>query len=192
MTGVRAPIEQRFWAKVDVRGPDECWPWTGYTNPGGYGMMKIENGPGLVTHISLEISGRPRPVGLHALHSCHNPPCCNEKHLRWGTDAENAADRKASGRPHGSITCPDRIPRGDRHGSATKPHRVSRGDAHYSRKAPEKMARGERNARARLTAADIPAIRASKDRHCDIAKAYGVSRPTITAVKSGLTWGHVE
>jgi hypothetical protein len=21
-------IEERFWSRVDVRGPDECWPWS--------------------------------------------------------------------------------------------------------------------------------------------------------------------
>jgi DNA-binding CsgD family transcriptional regulator len=32
------------------------------------------------------------------LHSCDNPPCCNEVHLREGTGAENADDRDRRGR----------------------------------------------------------------------------------------------
>jgi hypothetical protein len=23
------PLEEAFWAKVEKRGPDECWPWLG-------------------------------------------------------------------------------------------------------------------------------------------------------------------
>jgi hypothetical protein len=30
------PLEQAFWSKVDKRGSDECWPWTGYHNHRGY------------------------------------------------------------------------------------------------------------------------------------------------------------
>ncbi|HEX3958080.1 MAG TPA: hypothetical protein VHZ03_15810 [Trebonia sp.] len=31
--------EARFWSKVDRRGPDECWPWTGSTDGNGYGIF---------------------------------------------------------------------------------------------------------------------------------------------------------
>lgn len=29
----------RFWSKVDVRGPDDCWEWRGARNLKGYGTM---------------------------------------------------------------------------------------------------------------------------------------------------------
>ena len=29
-------VEERFWEKVDRRGPDECWPWTAYSDRYGY------------------------------------------------------------------------------------------------------------------------------------------------------------
>ena len=32
-------LDDRFWPKVDVRGPDECWPWRAGTNGVGYGMI---------------------------------------------------------------------------------------------------------------------------------------------------------
>lgn len=25
-------LEDKFWAKVDIRDDDECWMWRGYTN----------------------------------------------------------------------------------------------------------------------------------------------------------------
>ena len=28
---------ERFWAKVDKRGPDDCWEWTGRRYEHGYG-----------------------------------------------------------------------------------------------------------------------------------------------------------
>ena len=31
--------ERLFWAQVDRRDPDECWPWTGYVQSNGYGSM---------------------------------------------------------------------------------------------------------------------------------------------------------
>jgi hypothetical protein len=33
-------IEERFWSRVDVRGPDECWPWMAATVK-GYGQLSV-------------------------------------------------------------------------------------------------------------------------------------------------------
>ena len=32
----------RFWAKVDVCGPDECWPWMAGLSGNGYGRFKLD------------------------------------------------------------------------------------------------------------------------------------------------------
>ena len=35
-------LAERFWEKVDKRGPDECWLWTAAKKDGGYGVMRPE------------------------------------------------------------------------------------------------------------------------------------------------------
>ncbi len=94
--------ERLFWAKVDKRGPDECWPWTASSDRRGYGQVMLrDHRPRRAHHLALHFDGRPRPGDLHSLHSCDNPPCCNPAHLRWGTIAENAKEKSERGR------CPD-------------------------------------------------------------------------------------
>jgi hypothetical protein len=39
----------------------------------------------------------PRAVAAHAPLVCHNPACVNPRHLRWASQAENAADMKIDG-----------------------------------------------------------------------------------------------
>ena len=41
-----------------------------------------------------------------ALHSCHNPPCFNYRHLRWGSFAENQRDRVENGTDMRGEKCP--------------------------------------------------------------------------------------
>lgn len=91
-------VISRFWAKVDKRGPDECWPWLGATNPKWYGNFRIA-GHCLGTHrVAYAVSVGPVPKGRHILHSCDNPPCCNPSHLWDGTNLDNMRDKKTKGR----------------------------------------------------------------------------------------------
>lgn len=96
---MRIAQAERFWAKVDKRGPDECWPWLGARSK-GYGNIKWNGVSGIrATHASLELAGRPRPnPDLIACHSCDNPPCVNPAHLWWGTLKDNFHDALAKGR----------------------------------------------------------------------------------------------
>lgn len=50
---------------------------------------------------------------------------------------------------------------------------------------------GEGNYRAKLTADDVLAIRASIERNCDLARAYGVSWSQIYSIRRRKTWRHI-
>ena len=73
---------------------DECVVWPYRKNVAGYGMIGAE----YVTRVVLAATDGPRPAEMFALHHCDNPPCCNPRHLRWGTRSDNAGDMLARGR----------------------------------------------------------------------------------------------
>ncbi len=95
-------LEERFWKKVDRRGPDECWNWTGNTSgsPFGYGTMrKIRwRGRWLAHRLAWLIRCGPIPCGMCVCHKCDNPKCVNPRHLFLGTQTENCADMREKGR----------------------------------------------------------------------------------------------
>lgn len=107
----RAEYENRFWSRVDVRGPDECWPWIGGgSTPEGYGQFWMDGQHMSAPRAALIFTdGAPASPALFALHHCDNPPCCNGAHLYWGTHAQNMADKIARDR---FVRCP-----GERNGN---------------------------------------------------------------------------
>lgn len=90
-------LDSSFWSKVDKSG--DCWLWTGYRMPSGYGRHTI-NGKEYLTHrLALEWRiGSRIPPGLCACHRCDVPSCVNPDHLWVGTRRENMIDRTSKGR----------------------------------------------------------------------------------------------
>lgn len=98
----RAAGPARFWARVDKSGAG-CWLYMGFRKWDGYGWVARSRGHGdyrwMTAHryAWMLTNGEP-PEGMHLLHTCDNPPCCNPAHLRLGTHDENMAEMKAKGR----------------------------------------------------------------------------------------------
>src|SRR5690242_17377686 len=83
----------RFWSKIDMRGPDECWEWQASTNKNGYGKFKVASYTNATaSRVALIGTRQQEPDGLLVLHHCDNPKCCNPSHLYFGTVADNARD----------------------------------------------------------------------------------------------------
>lgn len=101
----------RFWAKVDKRGVDDCWPWLAATDGHGYGAIGLSRPRRYVEkapRYSWVIHNGAIPKGLWVLHRCDNRICVNPKHLFLGNRKLNSDDKVNKGRQA----------RGSRHGLA--------------------------------------------------------------------------
>lgn len=96
---VDAVSVSRFWRLVDVRSSDECWPWRGDTDRGGYGVFVYRGRKAGAHEFALSFTtGERRLPQLDTCHSCDNPACCNPAHLRFDTRKANVADMVNRGR----------------------------------------------------------------------------------------------
>ena len=98
---------EKFWLRVDRRGADECWPWTGaYHGKRAYGSFYFGRRERVAAHrFAFQLANGPIPDGMCVCHRCDVRGCVNPAHLFLGTDADNKRDMFEKGR----------VPSGERH-----------------------------------------------------------------------------
>lgn len=161
---------------------------------------------------------KPRSVGYYVIrHRCHNPICVNPAHLRYGTPQQNTADMLEAGRfwgrgeeNHGAKLTVEQVKAirlDTRHPlDIAATYGVDRGTIQNiqtgrtwkSVKSPFAQrpvwlsgAEGRHNGRAKLTDADVLAIRADPRPYPVVAAEYGLNRESIGFIKRRVTWKHL-
>ena len=140
----------------------------------GYDMVCLCNADGkhkkLIHRLVCEAFHGSAPTELHQV--AHGDGTRTNHHadnLRWATRSENMEDARA----HGTMAI------GERHGRT---------------RSPERTPRGERHGHAKLTEADVQAIRSSERFNGSglaLAARFLISPATVSIIRSGKTWRHV-
>lgn len=97
-------ITEALIAKVFERAIPEpntgCLLWEGTATPHGYGLLGSggRTGKTLYTHRIAFASKHGSCEGIHVLHRCDTPSCCNPDHLFAGDPRSNTEDMLSKGR----------------------------------------------------------------------------------------------
>lgn len=187
--------ECRYWAKIDIKGIDECWLWIASKLHDGYGAFGIAGKPIRAHRYGYELVNGAIPDGLVVMHSCDIPLCQNPKHLKAATILENNMDCfKKQRNPTAKLT-------EDQVKNILLDYRPNQeialdygvdGRCISDIKIGKSWKRieGKRGrVKKKLSAEQIINIRADNRLHIEIAKDYNIGRSAISNIKCGHRGG---
>lgn len=216
-------VRARFLSKI--RRTRGCWEWTGHRDSYGYGRLNIERSSVLAHRIALYLSDPAWGAQDQALHRCDNPACVRPDHLFPGTQVDNVKDMVAKGRggtARGESNALSKltaeqvreIRRRKAAGESLRAiaenfgvtpsaaGRAASGDTWAKLDeppAPKRPTRGvlvgEDNPRAKLTEADVRAIRravGSGEPRRSVAARFAISHGSVSQIANRSSWKHVE
>jgi len=94
---------KRFWSRVEMSGPDDCWNWVAGKTSAGYGHLRAERRWFYAHRVSYQLTFGEIPDRAVICHRCDNPGCVNPSHLFAGSQLDNMEDRDRKGRSPLSI-----------------------------------------------------------------------------------------
>lgn len=166
----RMDNDQKFWNKVSVAGPSDCWLWKGVIDAFGYGCIK-RNGIQTRTHRhAWQLTNGAIPPGMQINHTCDIPDCVNPNHLKIGTQQENIRDKIAR-------------------------NRQAKGLANGTHTHPEKRPMGEKIGNSKLKESEVKLIKKSLLSGATLswlAEQFNVTKQSISGIKRQKTWRHVN
>jgi hypothetical protein len=193
-----------------VLGPEGCWLWIGYLDKDGYGRVQwavLGVASQKAHRLSWKLFRGPLADDELVLHHCDVPSCVNPDHLFIGDHQINADDRDAKGRQS----------KGETHSSAklteaqviaiindprtqyeiARDYNVSRVVVAHIKKGKSWKHLGvprEEGLDNRLKLSQEQAIAIINDPRTTpaIARDYGVAPNTVSRIKTGERWKHLD
>lgn len=90
----------RFWSKVNIGQPNDCWEFHTRKRGEDYGYFSIALRSVRAHRVAYQITYGSIPKGLNVCHHCDNKSCCNPNHLFLGNHSDNARDLVSKGLFH--------------------------------------------------------------------------------------------
>ncbi len=188
-------LAAKMEARVQIDPDTGCWNWTKGVNADGYGNGLYVDGKQTRAHrvAYMIANGYLPPRDAFVCHLCSNPSCCRPEHLAVGNAWDNAQDTKLAGRTGKSRkvlkaeALASLLAAEGPGGALAERFGLSLSAVLRHRRRADVEGRGA----AKLTEADVRAIRSSEENARELAKRFGVTAPNIDAVRAGRTWKHV-
>jgi hypothetical protein len=214
-TKYREPLK---FLREAIKSPGEdCIEWPFQRDKLGYGRVRFAGKNSNAHRVALILhTGVQPPPDVEVAHAveCHNPSCFNPLHLRFATRKENNDDRYLNGTmTAGEASNLAKLTEAQVIAIRKDPRLISEIAADYAVTrgniwsiksritwehlpgeivpSPDGQPKGSVHTEAKITEADVIAIRADTRTQKVIASDYGISQTQVSRIKRREKWAHV-